>query len=183
MEESLRLLAGLGVKNIHFEKVSLAGRASKLIKEPTPKVFVKNFKKAMKLSHKLGVNLMNSSLSNLFSPRTFYCNHIAGQALMIGPRGILTNCYEHLDDIDSPFYFGALENSEIALLKMGKIAEKYSVEKIKPCKKCFAKIICGAGCPQQNWLKHKNLFKPVKENCWITKELIKEAIIQLFENA
>ncbi|MDD5331199.1 MAG: radical SAM protein [Candidatus Nanoarchaeia archaeon] len=178
-------LSKLGVKYIHLDKVSYCGRApDQSMLEPDPKEYVYNLFKAMNIAEKEGSTIINSAYSNLFIPSTFYCTHIAGEAkLIVGPRGIITNCYEHLEDDRGPFYLGRIKDNKIELnkTKRDEIIKKYNVEKIKECRVCPIKYICGAGCPQHNYLKTKNPFKPAEDECWMEKEIIRRLIIRMYE--
>jgi len=179
LEDSVKHIASLGVKNIHLEKLSYFGRACKEeIEEPDSKSFVKNFLNVLDLAEVLRVSLINSIYTNLFSPSLYYCIHIAGEVFMVGPRGIVTNCYEYLDENKGPFYLGNFENVNVNV--RNKIIEEYNVDKIKSCEKCSIKYICGGGCPQQNYLKTGNMFVPDKDECWIKKEIIRNVIIKMY---
>lgn len=184
MASAVLYLSKLSVKYLHFEKVSYYGRAvDEGVKEPEPEEFVDNFFKAWDIARKLGIKLINSSYTNLFSPSTFYCTHIAGEALMVGPNRIISNCYEHLDDKETPFFLGRFDSGiKINTRNRDYIINNYNVDKMEKCKNCPIKYICGGGCPQQNYIKTGKLFVPDEKECWIKKQIVRGLIIRMYEN-
>lgn len=48
-----------------------------------------------------------------------------------------------------------------------------TVEKRKPCDKCWAKYLCGGGCYYQGWLANGNVKKPDNVKCQLVRHFIK----------
>lgn len=52
---------------------------------------------------------------------------------------------------------------------------------VKTCWNCFAFGICGAGCPYDAFLETGNIKNPEYRNCYLSKQLLKWAITDLFK--
>jgi uncharacterized protein len=50
------------------------------------------------------------------------------------------------------------------------------------CQPCFAKYICSGGCYYENLHENGSFYEPTKKKCEITKKLLKELIIRMYDS-
>lgn len=189
MTEMIDYFASLGIKFVHFEVMNKIGRAAKFnIKRPDPKEFVLNFKKALDRAEKNDIYILNAAFHNLFTPSDSFCTSCAGRTVFFTPDEYVSACYEvqygshSWQDFIIGYYNSNKDNFVINKNKTKKL-HNLSADIFNPCKKCFAKYICGGGCPTKNLRATGSLNKPDSYMCYIMKYLIKEAILRLYKNS
>jgi len=192
MEETVKYLADLRVKYIHFEVVNLSGRARDLnVKRPNINDFIKNYKNCLKIAKKLGVTLVNGVYINLVNPSCHSCSAVTGGKLIITPEGNITRCYE-VQDKSHPYadkflvgeYDKNKNNFKLELSKVNKLIDRTSDSNLM-CKDCFAKYICSGGCVIRNLhgLNCNNIKLIDPYQCKLMKSLIKDAIIKIYKES
>ena len=189
MREMVDYFASLGVKFIHFEVVNKIGRAKEFnIQRPNPKEFILNFKKALDKAEEKNVYLLNEAFHNLFNPSSTFCTSCSGKTVFFTPDEYLSACYEfqYGNHPLKDFIIGHYDTKKDKFIKNKSKAQKLSklsVNNYKKCRDCFAKYICGGGCPTKNLRATGSLNKPDPYICNINKQLIKEAILRLYKNS
>lgn len=187
MPEMVDYFASLGTKFIHFELVDLYGRALfNELKLPDARDYINNFKKAIKKAQEKGIYILNSAIINLLSPTKYYCSACNGETFIFTSDGYVTSCYEiHEGNHEYQEFVTGKYNLKTASFnydesKIKKLKE-ISVDSYEKCKNCFAKYICGSGCPLKNYRDNKSFNEINKYLCEIRKNIIREAIISIYE--
>jgi len=189
MVEAIAYWASLGVKFVHFEPVSV-GKKSVPSEFSTPNVemYLKNVKRTLDKAEELGVYVLNSAYMNLLIPSQYFCTIAGGERLLFTPDGGISACYrvQTLNDSLQDYIVGKYNNKtnkfEIDTLKFRKF-RNIEVDSFEECKNCFAKYICGSGCPYRNFTQTGSFQKVDKWMCNIKKELIHDAIIRIYKSS
>lgn len=172
----------LGAKNIHFEPITIAGRALKTFSEyalpPDKEELIKNFIKLQEYAEVLGFKISGSSLLpfNLrFSGR--FCG-ACGRNFCLTPDNFISTCYEVTNFENSPeaeiFIIGKLlkENGNFKIKwykeKLEKL-KKRTIYNMPNCRNCIFRYGCGGYCPIRVFRDTGDIFTPSKEICKIIK--------------
>ncbi len=99
MAETVAWLSELGGEKIHFESVSVAGRAltrvsTENLGKPSAEDFVQNLQIAIIKGGELGVSVLNSSYMNIAEPPKRYCNGNIDNRFAVSYTGDITTCVE-----------------------------------------------------------------------------------------
>lgn len=187
MPKMVDYFASLEIKFIHFELVDLYGRAiNNKIKFPKIADYINNFKKALKKAQNYGIYIMNSAFINLLTPEDYYCSACKGETFIFTPDEYITSCYEIQKGSHEyqEFVVGKYDkktNTFVYNKNKIKNLKKLSTDFYKKCKFCFAKYICGSGCPLKNY-RFKKSFKEIDPHlCKIRRNIVREAIISIYK--
>jgi len=185
MTESLEYWASLGAKYIHFEPVNMSGRASTgYIQPPDADDYINNFKKVLDKAEELNVYIISSPFMNLLTPSVYYCSPSGGETLLFTPDGAISKCYEiqTCNYNHSFFIVGEYDHRTKSFSfddERCQFLRKFIVQNYTECRECYAKYLCGGGCPLRNYIATGTHFKVDPYSCKIRKELIREAILRL----
>ena len=187
--ESIEYFASLGVKFVHFEPVSIAKSNFPLeFSIPDADIYIENVKSALDKAEEIGIYVINSAYMNLLTPSKHFCTLTGGERFLFTPDGGVSLCYrvQNLDDAFKDFIIGKYNRKadkfEIDNLKLKKF-ENINVDAFEECKNCFAKYICGGGCPYRNLTQTGSFKKLDKWMCNVKKELIHDAILRIYESS
>ena len=195
MVDTIEWLHSLGGKKIHFEVISIAGRAAMQTKEERPArpdvhVFTENLKRAITRGGELGVRVINSSFMNLMNPPKEFCDGNTNRRFAVSYTGEVTTCVEVQDKchpVASQFITGCYDKStgeiEMNREQRGRACgAKLQIGAINNCSECFAKRICGGGCPVRNFHTTRDSFTVDPYRCQLIKEIM-PFIVGLFDKA
>lgn len=189
MADAIEYWASLGVKFVHFELVSIGKRkVPPEFSTMNAKSYLKNVKKALDKAEEIGVYVINSAYMNLLTPSQYFCTIDGGERLLFTPDGGISACYrvQSLNDTLQDFivgkYNGETDKFEINTLKLKKF-RNIKVDSFEECKNCFAKYICGSGCPYRNFTQTGTFQNIDKQMCDIKRELIHDAIIRIYKSS
>lgn len=177
---------GLKEPEIHFEPVSISGRAQsscEKVSKPSVDDFIFNLKKAIETGNIVGVGVINSSFMNLVNSPSEFCDGNINNRLAVTVDGAITSCVEVQDSCHPAaklFVLGEYNrntksftidknnqscnnNQQVIKFKSGKDGD---------CSLCFANRVCGGGCPVRNFhtTGQTNIVDPYR--CKVTKEII-----------
>lgn len=177
---------GLKESEIHFEPVSISGRARSSCEEigkPAVSDFILNLKKAIETGNIVGVGVINSSFMNLVNSPSEFCESNINNKLAVTVDGAITSCVEVQDSCHPAaelFVHGEYDRNtkSFTIDKNGQSCNnnqqviKFKSSKGSDCSLCFAKRICGGGCPVRNFhtTGQTNIVDPYR--CEVTKEII-----------
>lgn len=189
MADAMEYWASLGVKFVHFEMVSIGKQnVDKEFSVPAKEIYLENVKRALDKAEKLGVYVINSAYMNLLTPSYYFCTIDGGERFLFTPDGGVSACYK-VQNLNNDFqdfivgrYNGERDKFEIDTLKLKKF-RNINVDTFEECQNCFAKYICGSGCPYRNFTQTGSFKKVDIQMCNIKKELIHDAIIRMYKNA
>lgn len=185
MADIVRYFSGLGIKLIHFEVFSPLGRGENHPEyRPDKDKYVKNFIKAYLTAKKLGVQITQFGLFDLFSPSKFTCASTHKYKFVVIPDGEILFCFgaqKEFGEIIKEFKLGhcTSEKLDINEKKAKTLPVKYNVDLIKECDKCFIKYICKGICPALNVVSNGKWNIPDQYSCYIRKRILREIILDL----
>ncbi|MFA6097396.1 MAG: radical SAM protein [Candidatus Paceibacterota bacterium] len=186
MVQMIEWLHRIGAKKVHFEPISIAGRAAmikesgKTLKKPSAKSFIENLKESIIRGNELGVSVLNFSYMNLVNTPQEFCNGIMNNRFAVSYTGDITTCVEVQDKCHpaaETFILGKYSHKTkqiITLKDMRGHACKTIANTLKneDCTNCFAKNVCGGGCPVRNF--HTTGDSIIVDPYWC--ELVKEML-------
>jgi len=177
--------ADFGVRYVHIEPLSLDGRAvDNALELPSPSDYARSFSSALDRANERGVWVISSPLMNLISPCDYFCTSAHGDKLLFDPDGSVSACYKvqsggngqgrfiigDYDTTSGEFRRDMTKTSSLASI---------TVEQMSGCSDCFAKYLCGGGCPHRNWTSTGSAATPDPWSCATRKLIIREAILRL----
>jgi len=188
MVDVVEWLHSLGGNTIHFEPISIAGRASQkttglVFNKPPVDLFVENMQKAILRGNELGVGVVNSAFMNISTPPPEFCDGNSGNRIAISYTGDVTTCVEVQEKChpaSTDFIIGKY-NPETGLLALldGQRSKSCSGKKAKDCLECFAIKICGGGCPVRNFHATGDVTKVDPYRCASIKKMM-SFLMELF---
>lgn len=160
MTDVVEWLHMFGGNQIHFEPISIAGRASEsangiVFSKPSPELFVENLQKAILRGNELGVGIVNSAFMNIATPPPEFCEGNSDNRIAISYTGDITTCVEvqeRCHPASADFIIGKYDPETKSIVLMnGRQTRSCHGTKVKTCSECFAIKICGGGCPVRNF--------------------------------
>lgn len=185
MANIVKYFSGLGIKLIHFEIFSPLGRGEKYPEyRPDKNKYIKNFIKAYLTAKKLGVQITQFGLFDLFSPSKFTCASSHKYKFVVMPNGEILFCLgaqEEFGEIVKEFKLGYCTSEKLSINeeKAKTLPVKYNVDLIKECSKCFIKYICKGICPALNAVSNGKWDIPDKYSCYIRRGIVRGIILDL----
>jgi uncharacterized protein len=180
LAESVAYLASLGVKVIHPEAVTIAGRASDetaCVTRPTPEAFSRNLVEALNLARDLGVSLVCTAYGKVAFPSRFMCDGVTGNRIAIAPSGFVSGCLEvqtaeHELAESMRLGYTLMGRRRVDLCGAINEAAVKICEPLDECSSCFAAHSCSSGCPSRNFhtTGKTNWLDPF--HCRITKDAL-----------
>ena len=197
MEDIVRWYAGFGFAKpeIHFESVSISGRARSNTNEtgqPDVNVFILNLKKAIEAGNELGVGVINSSFMNLMNSPSEFCDSNTNNRFAVTVDGHVTKCVEVQDSCHPAAKSLLLEgynkttDSFVQIENQSSCGGEWQVVEFKSangnnCFTCFAKNVCGGGCPVRNFHTTGETHVVDPYRCKVTREIIPYLYVMIDE--
>lgn len=145
---------------IHFEPLSICGRANKTLLSIEPQKFIDNYILAKQRGREIGVDV-NCSLDTFKKERKRYCSASYATMICVTPSGDLSACSRVTKPLDTGselFFFGKVDQIEhlftIEQSKIERIIKHGSLP--EHCKNCFARWNCQGNCPFMRFLDEGN---------------------------
>ncbi len=183
MAEMVAWAGLLGVKEIHFEPLSVAGRAALVTKgvgldRPKLQEFIAGLKSAIIMGNQSGVGVVNSAFMNLASGGNSFCDGDSKYRFAITYDGQVTTCVEVQDrchPVAAEFMVGGYDpvRGVIDSTKSRGRACLVNIRKEESaCVSCFASSVCGGGCPVRNFHTTGDSGKVDPYRCALVKEML-----------
>lgn len=185
-KETIDYLASLGVKIIHFEPMTIGGRAKEneeILERPTPEEYAEKLVEAVDYAKTKGLSIITSTVMNALSPSYMFCDGVGKNKLAVTYDGVFSSCLG-VQNKEHPLADKFIvEDTNINSWLNAKF-DSYVDDKSKntKCENCFAKYICAGGCPSRNFNSTGDFEKIDDMQCIPTKILLKKYIIDLYEN-
>lgn len=188
MEANVRYFGDLGVKTVHYEPMTRAGRAKSdkgFIDRPSVSAYTQGFIAALNTAKARGVSVISSSYMNFLAPSLKFCDAMAGGRLVGTWDGHVTLCVE-VQDSCHPYSEHATVGRvdpkahliQINAEKYNEILGNVEVQQNPECIDCFAKYSCGGGCPVKAFYScARGNVDPYR--CQITKKLVGEILTRI----
>ena len=179
MLDILKHFENLGVKKLWIKPAyirSITGGGLSL------EAFVKEFLKCFEYARKRNINVL-FSLSNL-SLKENFCG-VCGANFVLTIHGYISACPGVIDPEDpasETFFYGKVTRDGIKIFRerLEKLRNR-KVYQIEACRNCFAKWICAGGCSLEALHINNSIFKPVKEICFLSRELLKRTFYYMLK--
>lgn len=195
MEKIVEWLHTLGGNQIQFEPISIAGRATLSTKgdsltRPSVQEFAKNLKLSILKAASLGVSVTNSSFMNLMNPPSEFCDGNIKHRFAVSYTGDVTTCVEVQDQchpVYNEFVVGKYDYKQESIVfhkdRRSRACSKcnFSTQDLT-CSTCFARPICGGGCPVRNYHTTGDSGEVDPYRCELIQEML-PFVIELFDEA
>ncbi len=186
-EETIDYLSNLGVKIIHFEPMTMGGRAKEnetSLSRPDPEEYANKLVEAIDYAREKGVSIISSTVMNALSPSYMFCDGIGKNKLAVTYEGVFSSCLGVQNNEHPLADRFVVKNRDIKSwmdAKFGSYVDDYA--KNNKCEKCFAKYICAGGCPSRNYYATGDFEKIDDMQCIPTKIILKKYITDLYEKS
>lgn len=165
----------LGVRFVHFEVVSRAGRADQSM-FPDLRVYTEEFAKALAIAEKKEIYIITSPLMNLFFPADHFCTQMIGKKYIFHPSGKILSCY-----FSEEYKTGEINSDNKDLTFNEQKNKLMKLPLPEDCTDCPFKYLCSGGCPAENKAATGSFDWADKDFCTINKEILRQSIISLYE--
>ena len=186
-KETIDYLSELGVKIIHFEPMTMGGRAKEnedILVKPEPEEYAEKLIEAVDYATSKDVSIICSSVMNALSPYYMFCDGVGKNKLAVTYDGVFSSCLG-VQNKSHPLADKFIINDMNIDHWMNAKFDSYVDDKAKntKCENCFAKYICAGGCPSRNFNATNNFEKIDDMQCIPTKILLKKYITDLYEKS
>lgn len=163
LPETAVYLSHLGVSQFHCEAINLAGRAimetkGQPMERPTAEEFIENLIRTIECAADNGMNVLNSAYMNLLQPSVHFCDGVGGNRCSVTYLGEITTCLEVQGGCHPTadfFIVGCYDEDRDSIIinprKRANVCGSPIIESNKACRDCFARFVCGGGCPIRNY--------------------------------
>lgn len=186
-KDTIDYLHDLGVNIIHFEPMTIGGRAKEneqsLIR-PEPEEYADKLVEAIDYAKKKKMSIISSTVMNTFSPAQLFCDGVGKNKLAVTYEGVFSSCLGVQSKNHPLADKFIIENTSIEdwmKAKFQPYVEDY--EKNNKCHTCFAKYICAGGCPSRNFNATGDFEQIDDMQCIPTKRVLHKYIVDLYENS
>jgi uncharacterized protein len=196
--EIVKFFGSLGVKQIHLEIIFPHGRqfddvksllGDSQIRDSDDERYVQSFLSALDEAKRLGIRIHNAQYMGFIHGRRHFCGGSAGTAMMATHDGLISSCLEVVDSSDAEmpmFQLGEWnETSKQFVLDQSQLAKFSSrtVEKLIPCKDCYARYSCAGGCPAKAYRATGNLYSSEMAYCQFTRKLLPYLVKRIYKDS
>ncbi len=161
MSANVNHFAQLGVRTVHYEPITRAGRGRSddaILGRAEPDEFIRSFTQALDTAREVGVEVISASFMNFLAPARKFCDAMAGSRLIGSYHGDVSLCVE-VQDGCHPYSPHAIvgrvaPGSGNLLMDEQKYGAELAAdtEAFNPeCANCFTRYCCGGGCPVKNY--------------------------------
>jgi uncharacterized protein len=188
MKEAVNFIhSHFSIKGIHIEPLFSCGRCQTSgVSSPSPRVFIKEFKRASKAAARYGMRLYYSG-AVIDSFQSVFCG-ASGYNFCVTPDGYVTSCFE----VSSPedprsdiFFYGSYDRKTSRFTfdrkKLGFLRSK-TVDRMPYCTDCFCKWSCAGDCIAKHPME-KTGRSEGRWRCDINRELSKWELVKRLEKA
>jgi len=185
LKETIDYLSNLGVNTIHFEPMTIGGRAKEnedCLERATPEEYSEKLSEAIDYAREKNISIITSTIMNALSPSYMFCDGVGKNKLAVTYDGVFSSCLgvqNKNHPLASKFIVDKTDIKEWMNAKF----DSYVDDKAKntKCEKCFAKYICAGGCPSRNYNSTGDFEKIDNMQCIPTKLILKKYIIDLYK--
>lgn len=186
-KETIDYLKELGVRIIHFEPMTMGGRAKEnetTLVRPDPEEYANKLVEVIDYAKENGVSIISSTVMNALSPSYMFCDGIGKNKLAVTYEGVFSSCLGVQNEshpLADRFIVKKRDIKSWMKAKFGSYVDDYV--KNNKCEKCFAKYICAGGCPSRNYYATGDFEKIDDMQCIPTKIILKKYITNLYKQS
>ncbi|MCK5057940.1 MAG: radical SAM protein [Candidatus Aminicenantes bacterium] len=187
--ESVEWLVGNDIKFIHIDPIVPDGRGEEFVKKfgVDNEEFIDEFFRIVDFAEKNDVWILNSSLSNLFNPRGYYCTSFKDRINHFNPDGSISYCYRiqsTSDTFGDDFIIGDFGNKNINICEeKAKKLSAIDVGDYPELEEDPYKYFFSSGCPVRNYSINKNWGNINENSLKLSKSMYRKAIFHLYDRA
>lgn len=178
-------LGELGIKIIHFEPITMGGRAKEnenCLGRPEPEEYAEKLMEAIDYAKKKNVSIISSTVMNALSPSYMFCDGVGKNKLAVTYEGVFSSCLgvqnqEH--PLADKFIVKDRNIKSWMDAKFQSYVDDYS--KNNKCQECFAKYICAGGCPSRNFYATGDFEEIDDMQCVPTKKILEKYIVDMYK--
>lgn len=179
MVESVKLYGQLGVSQIHFEPVTIAGRALSIeenLRQPSPQEYAQQLILCIQEAaiYKTKINFSFCSK----------CTGTLKNKLIFGANGLISSCVEvqsEQHEFANLFRMGKLNKDGSVSLSTQHLLQVSSNNK-EECQNCPYRIFCNNSCPIRNYRATGNYLTTEPFKCELFKEIIPYILQNMYKN-
>ncbi len=184
-KETIDYLHNLGVKIIHFEPITIGGRAKDnkdILEKPDSEEYAQKLVEAIDYAKGKNISIISSAVMNALSPSYMFCDGIGKNKLAVTYDGVFSSCLGVQNKSHPLAQKFIIDNMDIDNWMNAKF-DTYIDDRAKntKCENCFAKYICAGGCPSRNYNATNNFSETDDMQCIPTKILFRKYITDLYE--
>lgn len=169
---------------IHFEPMSLCGRAADNELTTDPRAYMVNYLEAKEAGKRLGVEV-TCSFDTFKHEKRQFCGASTGTMFCVSPQGLVSACSrvtKSTDDGADLFFYARYNNQtggfDVDQSAVARIVQHGNLPE-NPCNVCFARWNCQGHCPIARYAYREHHG----QSCLIIRELLKTAIgVELAHN-
>lgn len=180
MVDSVKLYGQLGVSQIHFEPVTIAGRAISVeedLQQPSPKEYAQQLILCIKEAAKYHTKINFSFCSR--------CTGSLKNKMIVGANGLISSCVEvqnEKHEFASLFKMGQLNQDGSITLSSHHLSYLPSNNSKEECQICPYRIFCNNSCPIRNYRATGNYSITEPYKCELFKEIIPYILQNMYFN-
>lgn len=192
MLDSVKYLNNLGVKRIHFEPVTLGGRASEeksSVGRPDAETFSSKLIECIQYGKDNGIDIICFPYMNINNAPIPFCDGSIRNRIVVGPHGVLSTCVEVQDTKHPLFNYLGIGHydTESKTFKIDfdgrRICHSCSANnKNDECEGCAFKFFCAGGCPTRNYRGTMNSDSISDYRCEIMKKVMPYVLRRFYDN-
>ena len=94
-KETIDYLSNLGIKIIHFEPITIGGRAKEnedILERPEPEEYAEKLEEAIDYAREKDISIITSTVMNALSPSYMFCDGVGKNKLAVTYDGVFSSC-------------------------------------------------------------------------------------------
>ena len=180
MVDSVKLYGKLGVSQIHFEPVTIAGRATAVaddLQQPSPDEYAQQL-----------ILCINEAAKYHTKVNFSFCSRCTGSLknkLIFGANGLISSCVEvqnEKHEFAGLFKMGQLNQDGSVSLAANHLSQLPNSNSTEDCVNCPYRIFCSNSCPIRNFRATGNYFITEPYKCELFKQIIPYILRNMYAN-
>lgn len=180
MVDAVKLYGKLGVEQIHFEPVTIAGRAisqNSLLSPPDVAIYGNELLKCIHIAKNY-----NTHINFSFGTR---CTGSIKNKLIIGANGFISSCVEVQNEAhqySEVFKIGSIDKTEELFCRKKEFLDINSTAaSAEKCKSCPFIIFCHYTCPIRNYRTTGDVRQTDPYKCALYKQILPKLLYDMYE--
>lgn len=182
MVDAVRLFGKIGVEQIHFEPVTLAGRAVDLPDELLPPPLDEYVEQLLLCIQEAKIYGSHINFS-IFS----HCNGSIKNKMIVGASGMISSCVEVQSEkhfLSDLFGMGRFDNDGHALITKASVEGTplgITPDILEKCKNCMYLLFCANSCPVRNYRATGNIWHTEPFKCNLYHKIMPSILYEFYK--